>query len=189
MQAFLRKNIFTIVLICFTGVLLFVPNAKAYFLKGMLRTGLFNASTKKETGNIGLPAIPGLLFTDSNGNRINTADLKGKTIFINFWAVWCPPCIAEMGSVNALYNKLKTDDHVVFILADADNNLPLSAAFMRKHQYNLPVYQATAAISGDLFNGTLPTTLIINSNGQLVYKHEGIANYDTDGMITMLRSL
>jgi len=188
LQALFRKNIFTIVLTGLICVLLFVPNAKAYFLQGLLRTGLFNASIKKEN-HIGTPLVTGLLFADSNGHRINTADLKGKVIFISFWATWCPPCIAEMGSVHALYNKLKTDNRFVFILADADNNLPVSAAFMRNHHYTLPVYQSAAAIAGDLFNGTLPTTLIINSKGELVYKHEGIANYNTEEIITMMRSL
>ena len=189
MQSFLRKNFLSIILFGCLGVLLFVPNTKAYLLKGLLHTGLFNARTAKETSGIRLTDVSGISFTDINGNRMSLVDLKGKVVFINCWATWCPPCIAEMGSVNALYNKLKADNRFVFILADADNNLPLSTLFMRKHGYSLPVYQPASALPGELFSGTLPTTIIIDSNGQPVYKHEGVADYDTDKMIAFLRSL
>jgi thiol-disulfide isomerase/thioredoxin len=188
LKQFIRKNLSTLFLILLLGVLLFNPNAKAFFLKAMLSTGFFNASTKKESKSVNAE-MTALLFTDKNGTRINTTDLKGKVIFINFWATWCPPCIAEMGSVNALYNKLKNDPRFVFIIADTDNNLQHSGAFMNKHQYDLPVYQVAGPVSPDLFNGTLPTTLIIDSKGNLIQKHEGIANYDTKAMVEFLQSL
>jgi thiol-disulfide isomerase/thioredoxin len=189
LQPFIRRNLSSIVLIVLPGVLLFNPNAKAFFLKAMLSTGFLNASTKKESKTVNTAEMDALLFTDKNGTLLNTADLKGKVIFINFWATWCPPCIAEMGSVNALYNKLKNDPRFVFIIADTDNNLQQSAAFMNKHQYDLPVYQITGPVNGDLFSGTLPTTLIIDSNGNLIQQHEDIANYDTKAMVLFLQSL
>jgi len=179
----------TFLLTALLAVLLLVPGAKAVFLKAMLGTGLFNAGTKTTTSNKGIAAMAPLSFTDKNGSTLNTVDLKGKVIFINFWATWCPPCVAEMGSVNALFNKLKNDPHFVFILADADNNLSHSTDFMNKHQYNLPVYTITGPIPENIFSGTLPTTLIVDTRGQLVQKHEGMANYDTQAMLQFLTSL
>ena len=186
---YIRKNFFTLFLTLLLAVVLLVPNAKAVFLKAMLGTGVFNASTRKEISNKRETAITTLSFTDKNGSTLNTADLKGKVIFINFWATWCPPCIAEMGSINALYNKLKSDPRFVFILADADNNLSKSAAFMDKHQYSLPVYQIASSPPENIFSGTLPTTIIVDAKGQLVQKHEGMANYDTQAMMEFLKSL
>ncbi len=168
-------------------VLLFVPAAKALFLQGLMKTGIFNASAKKETGNS--QALASFSFTDNNNNILSTADLRGKVIFINFWATWCPPCIAEMGSINALYTKLKDNPHIVFILADADGNLQQATAFMQKHQYSLPVYASTGVIPQLLYSGTLPTTIIIDSNGNLAQRHEGIANYDTEAMLAFLKGL
>ena len=189
LQQFIRKNVVSIILALFIGVLLFVPNAKAYLLKGLLSTGIFNASTKKESDTVNAAKPANLSFSDKNGNHINTNDLKGKIIFINFWADWCPPCIAEMASINALYNKLKTDPRFVFVLADADNNLHQAIAFMDKHQYDLPAYQIAGPIPTDLFSGSLPTTIIIDTKGHLVQRHEGIANYDTKEMLELLQSL
>ena len=187
MASWLRKNIISALLVTVMVILLFVPNAKAYFLKGLLGTGLFNAGTTKQTKSP-VP-VAGILLIDASGRPVNTADLRGKVIFINFWATWCPPCIAEMGSVQALYNTLKNDPRIVFILADADNNPQLATAFMQKHDYDLPVYQLTGQVPENLFSGTLPTTLIIDSKGNLAQQHEGIANYNTHAMRVFLQSL
>jgi thiol-disulfide isomerase/thioredoxin len=158
LKSFIKKNFFTAVWIAVLGVVLFVPDAKAFLLKIFIHTGLFNASTKKETTIIKAGTFSNFSFVDQNGIKLNALNMQGKVIFINFWATWCPPCIAEMGSVNALYNKLKDDPRFVFILADADNNFSLAISFMKKNNYNLPVYGIRSAVPENLFSGTLPTT-------------------------------
>jgi thiol-disulfide isomerase/thioredoxin len=189
LQLFTRKNFFPFFLIGVLGIVLFVPNAKAVLLKAFLRTGLFNAAAKKETTIIKAGTFGPLSFVNHNGERINTTDLQGKTIFINFWASWCPPCVAEMGSVNALYNKLKNDPRIVFIIADTDNNFPAALSFMKENNYDLPVYEIASAVPENLFTGALPTTLVIDASGNIVQRHEGIANYDTVKMLEFLKSL
>jgi thiol-disulfide isomerase/thioredoxin len=189
LQQFFRKHFSTLILLLLAGIVLFSPNAKAFVLKALLGTGVLNARTEKEQREDSSAARMGLVFTDAKGDTFNTAALRGKVVFINFWATWCPPCIAEMGSINALYNKLKTDPRIVFIMADADSNLPAAASFMQKHQYDLPVYRVAGALPANLFTGTLPTTLIIDANGKLVQKHGGIANYDTPAMLDFLKGL
>ncbi len=187
MASWLRKNLVSVLLAASLLFLLFVPNAKSYLLRGLLRTGVFNASTTKQVGQ--QAAIGAVTLTNVKGERISMSAFNGKVIFLNFWATWCAPCVAEMGSVQALYNKLKNDSRIVFILADADNNPQLANHFMQKNGYDLPVYQLTGQIPQNIFNGTLPTTVIIDANGQLVQHHEGIANYNTDAMVAFLRSL
>ena len=117
----LKKNWFTFLLLMLVAFLLIMPNAKIFLWKGLIKTGLYNASIKQEIKKISHPE--NIFFVDENGIQQNVAELKGKVIFINFWATWCPPCNAEMPTINALYNKMKNDNHVVFIMADADNDL------------------------------------------------------------------
>jgi len=183
----LKKNWFTFLLILLIAVLFFVPNAKAFLLHGLIKTGLFNASVKKE--NIKILSPETIFFINKNGARKNICDLKGKVIFINFWATWCPPCVAEMPAINALYNKLKNDSNFVFIMADADNDFQKSLSFMKKNNYSLPVYNSNGDLHAAIFDGTTPTTIIINPEGNIVQKHEGIANYDTQAMMDFLHSL
>ena len=189
MQQFLRKNISTIILLAVLALLLFNPGAKAFVLKALLRTGVFNAGTGKVNDGNDAKLIPNLAFADRSGTGTYTDSMRGKVIFINFWATWCAPCIAEMGSINALYNKLKSDPRFVFILADADSDLPAAAAFMKKYGYDLPVYRVAGPVPADLYGGSLPTTIIIDAKGMLVQKHEGIANYDTRSMELFMQSL
>ena len=185
---FLKKHFFTIILSVLLLVLLLVPGVKAFLLQTFMRTGLLNAPVKKE---IIVPAgnFSGLSFVNDQSVNIHTANLRGKIIFINFWASWCPPCVAEMSSINALYNQLKTDPRFVFILADTDNDFSKSVSFMQRNGYHLPVYQISSGVPDNLFSGSLPTTIIIDGKGDIVYKHEGIADYNTAAMINLLRSL
>jgi len=189
LHPFIKKNLFTGLWVLLIGVLLFYPPAKIFLLRIFINTGIFNAGTKKETNLSKDSAAVNLSFSNQNGLKINTTDLRGKVIFINFWATWCPPCVAEMSTINSLHNKFKDDPRFIFILADTDNNLAVSQSFMKKNNYDLPVYGITSSIPENIFSGTLPTTIIIDAKGDIVQKHEGIANYDTEGMRTFLHSL
>ena len=188
MKPFIKKNFFTGVLIAVVLILLLIPGAKLMVLKTFVHSGLLNASAKKEN-NIITAGTFSLSFINEQNEQISITDLQGKVIFINFWAAWCPPCVAEMGSVDALYNKLKDDPRIVFIMADADNNLVSSLSFMKKNGYHLPVYRFALPVSENLFTGTIPATLIIDARGNIVQRHEGIANYNTDDMVVFLKSL
>lgn len=62
-----------------------------------------------------------LRMTDSNGKQVSMEQFRGKVIFLNLWATWCPPCIAEMPGIHELYKDVK-DDNVEFIMLSLDQN-------------------------------------------------------------------
>lgn len=192
----IKSNIGFIITLVFMAIVIFNPDAKALLMRGLMKTGLFTPDVSnlqpkpaaKEEAVAG-PLVESVSFTSSDGKTIDLANLKGKVIFLNFWTTWCPPCIAEMPSVNSLYNKLKNNNKVVFILADADGNLEKSTAFMKKKNFDLPVYIPAGSVPEQLFRGSLPTTVIINKKGQIVYANEGMANYDSPEMGKLLNEL
>lgn len=165
------------IFILLIAVLLFVPSAKALLIQGLMEVGLFNPGVEKQTFK-SEPALA-LSFKDVNGKITTLNQLKGKVVFVNFWATWCPPCLAEMPSINKLYEKYKNNDDVAFLLIDADNNFEKSLAYMKARNYTMPVYQMNSSVPEQLFAGSLPTTIVFDKQNRLSFKHEGVANYNS----------
>jgi len=183
----IRKNIFNILFIALLMVILLVPDAKAFLLQGLMRVGFFSPAIEQPfqtTRN-----LSGIKFRDSNGRVIDLGDLKGKVIFINFWATWCPPCRAEMPSVSELYQRFKDDKDVVFIFADADGDFQKAAKFMAKRKYEMPVYKVESNLPKEIFAGALPTTIVFDKQGRLSFHHEGVANYADQKVIDFINKL
>lgn len=167
-------------------VLLFVPSAKAFLLRGLMKTGFF----QPEVSSLSKPVqVPYISFRDVKGETITLSSLKGKVVFINFWATWCPPCIAEMPSINTLYQKLAANKNIVFLMADADGRPEQALLFLKKKNYNLPVYAATTTVPANISAGTIPTTIVLNKKGEMVYHHEGVADYTNDKFAAYLQQL
>ena len=122
-------------------VLLVDPVAKGWLLRQLMAVGLFKAEIKKEAPLTNLPAAAtAFSFRDEKGAVVSTADLQGKVVFINFWATWCPPCIAEMPSLNELYNKFRNDAQFVFIFINEDDDMAKARTFMHKNHSASPKY-------------------------------------------------
>jgi len=184
------KNIFNAALIILFLVLLFVPSAKAMLLEGLMKAGFFSPDTSVAlAGRQPVNDLSGIKFKDINGKIVDLGDLKGKIIFLNFWATWCPPCLAEMPAVNKLYEKFGNDNEVVFILADADGDLVKSQKFMNRKKFSLPVYAVAGEVPEVLFQGSLPTTVVFDKQGRIAYHEAGAANYGSEKFITFINRL
>ncbi|MBS1502786.1 MAG: TlpA family protein disulfide reductase, partial [Bacteroidetes bacterium] len=123
-----------------------------------------------------------------NGATTDISQLKGKVVFVNFWAVWCPPCLAELPSVDNLYRKLKNNPKIVFITVDVDNNLPRSSAMLQHRGYLLPVY-GPMKYAGDFWPDMIPTTFVINKKGEIAFKEMNRAKYDDDKFVQFMNDL
>ena len=191
---FTISNALTATMMVFVVVMLVSPNFKGVILQGLMRIGFFqpDVSTKNEkvpNSKISQEEKSEVLFKDETGNVIELSDLKGKVVFINFWATWCPPCIAEMPSINKLQEKFKDNEDFIVLMVDADNQLDKSIKFMSKRNYNLKVFTPASQIPTDLLGNALPSTVILNKKGKTVFKHEGGADYTNQEFIKFLETL
>jgi thiol-disulfide isomerase/thioredoxin len=187
--AFLKKNIFNILLVSFLLALAFVPPAKAFMLQGLMEIGLFKPSSFALNKHEPPKDLSGIRFMDNQGKVVDLESLKGKVIFLNFWATWCPPCQAEMPAINKLYNRFKNDPNVVFIMVDADSNLPKAQKFLDKKKYSFPVYQVASNIPEQLYKGSLPTTIVFDEKGRISFNEEGAANYANKKFVSFIEQL
>jgi len=183
----IRKYITNGIFIFTLALILFVPSAKALVIQGLMQIGLFSPDVQIEK-TIATPSLE-LKFKDQNGRVVTLNELKGKVVFLNFWATWCPPCLAEMPSINKLYESYKNNDDVVFILLDADSNFEKANGYMKARKYTMPVYQMASSVPEQIFAGSLPTTLVFDKKGRVSFKHEGAANYNSKKFVEFMEKL
>ena len=186
---FIKKNAFTILMIIIVGILFFSPNAKSFVLRQIVATGLFNASIEKKDVATANLANADFDFTDEEGNLKNTSSLRGKVVFINFWASWCPPCRAEFPSIEKLYTQFKDNPDFIFLTINEDSDPAAGKAYLEKEGFTVPMYQSKGNVPAEVYSGTLPTTVVLDKNGIVRYHHAGIANYASNKFVRQIKEL
>lgn len=130
-------------------------------------------------------------FLDADGNRTSIKAYRGKVVLLNFWATWCQPCLAEMPSLDALQAELGGDSFIVLTVATGRNPLPAIKKFFADTGIeNLPILRdpklAFARANG-VFG--LPTTVILNKEGDEIARMQGDANWHSEEALTLLKAL
>jgi len=171
-----KKNIVqNIVFIVFIASLLFTPLGT--FVKIQLnRLIVFSPKTIQVQDQKILSSFQWQLV-DANGKQVSFQDYKGKMIFVNFWATWCPPCIAEMPSLQKLYNDYQ--DKVVFLFITTDS-FDKANAFLNKEKLNLPVYQSVSNAPIEMESATIPATYVVDTQGNIIVAKIGTADWNSD---------
>lgn len=104
---------------------------------------------------------------------VTNEKLIGKVIFINFWTTFCRPCIAEMNSLNTLYETYKDDNKFKFISITSDDEQMIKNA-IREFNIKYNIYKVTSKESYDLnLNNGFPTSIIIDTQGKIHYIKSG----------------
>lgn len=118
---------------------------------------------------------PAFTVTDMQGNNVSLASLKGKPVFINFWATWCPPCVGEMPDIQRMYAKYGDKVHFVIINVDGEKNDV--AAFMENHALTFPVMLDNNGSSASAYSvQAIPASYMIDAEGNLLESHIGSMN-------------
>jgi len=112
---------------------------------------------------------------DIKGNTVNFKDYKGKVVLINFWATWCPPCIAEMPNLEKLHEDYK--DKVVFLFVSNEKNKVINT-FLTQHKYSFNVF-IPLENAPEFEVSSIPRTLLINKEGKIIIDKEGAANWNS----------
>ena len=129
-----------------------------------------------------------IALKDLKGNEFVTSEFKGKVVFLNFWATWCPPCVAEMPSIQALYDSYKNNNDVMFLLVSNEAAEDVRK-FIAKNGYTFPVYLQNGKLPGTFAAMNIPTTYVVSKTGKLVIRETGAVNWAGERMTKIMETL
>ena len=179
---FIKKNIIYIVLIAILATITFVPG-----LKLKIKDLFFPVAEIKNA-----VTIPESDF-DINLIGINVPNANLKTLkkqnllFLNFWGTWCPPCREEWPTIQKLYDSQKNNmDFVLIAMQDQEDDI---REFLKKNNYNVPVYVVQEPISDKLLPKVFPTTFLLDKNGHILLKEDASTDWNAKSVHDFIDNL
>ncbi len=151
-----------------------IPDSRKVISSTIIRYTMFQPRETKDIVFVNENDLNCKLIT-VDGEIVYPKQSLGKPIFINFWATWCPPCIAEMPSIQKLYNEYKGG--VDFYLVSSEEMSVMKQDF-EKRGFDLPIYQLAGKVSEKFYSRKIPSSFLISPNGKIVMQKHGAANWD-----------
>ena len=149
----------------------------------VLSTGIIQPSIVDEEKT----ASYDFMIEDLDGKKVQFEEFKGEVVFINFWATWCPPCVAEMPDIHRLYEDQK--DQVRFIMISLDQDEEKAHKFISKKGFDFPVYFLRSPLPANFNTRSIPTTYVLDKKGKIIVENHGMAKYNTDNFRQLLTEL
>jgi thiol-disulfide isomerase/thioredoxin len=156
--------------------------------QGLLVTGLWKPQLPAPSSGSTYPAADfslQLLPLNHPGPAVSLAQLRGKVIFLNVWASWCPPCVAELPDIARLAGRTNPDS-VAFVLLSLDKNPDKARRFLARRGITVPAYSPASPLPAAYQTNGIPATFIISPAGKIIGAHEGMAEYDTPEILGLL---
>jgi thiol-disulfide isomerase/thioredoxin len=123
-----------------------------------------------------------------DGAPVQFGDFRGKPVFLNVWATWCPPCVAELPSINNLAtNERLKGLPIVCVSVDADRETV--ARFAARHKLSATVLHAKGQPPPAFRTEGIPATFVLDSEGRVVVHEVGAAQWDTPQVVDFLAKL
>ena len=132
---------------------------------------------------------PNFTLLDMDGVKHQLSDYKGQPIIINFWATWCPPCRAEMPSMERAWNKIK-DEGIAMLAINVGEDEDTVFTFLGDYPANFTILLDQSGVVSEQWPVLgLPTTFIISPDGQLVYRAIGGREWDDKQLLDQIRQI
>lgn len=125
-----------------------------------------------------------------DGRSLRLADYRGKVVFLNFWATWCPPCKEEMPAMERLYQRFKDQGFVVLAVSIDAEGAPVVIPFVKEHKLTFPIGLDQKMELASRYGVTgLPSTFLVNKKGNLAALAVGPREWDSKAAHTLIEFL
>ena len=132
---------------------------------------------------------PKFSITADDGRTFTPASFGGKVLVVNFWATWCPPCVAEMPSLDAFARQMRPEGVVVLGIS-VDRNENAYRNFVSRSRLSFPTARDPEAnISSDYGTFKWPETYVIDTSGKVRQKFIGEQNWMDPQLIAGIRAM
>lgn len=173
--------IFMVILILF-----FIPNTRGMMQIFLTRIFSFSPSLVDVEDRAQVSSYDWKLH-GVNTSGFNFENAKGKVVVLNYWATWCPPCIAEMPSLQNLYDLYKEKEVVfLFVTNEVDEDI---FKFMNAKKFTYPVYRSLGNDPKPFERDPIPGTYVLDKKGNVVIHKVGAADWDTSSVQETINSL
>ncbi len=134
--------------------------------------------------------LPPFGVQDLNAKAAGVDKLAGKVVLLNFWATWCPPCRAEMPSIEILYKKTRDVAFDIMAVSVAEAKKTVVDFLKNNPQYSFPMYLDESGAASAPFAGRgIPTTFILDKQGRAIAGLVGSRMYDGPEVVSLFREL
>jgi peroxiredoxin len=117
---------------------------------------------------------PDFTLLGLDGKTVSLATLRGKVVFLNLWATWCPPCRTEMPSIESLSRAFKDNSDFVTLTVSEDSDVKQPPAFIKQNKFNFTVLLDPRSTVGEAYGVSgLPESFVIGRDGRIVAHHVG----------------
>ena len=126
---------------------------------------------------------------DLEKNKVKLSDYKGKVIFLNLWATWCPPCRTEMPSMEKLYNNFKDKDFIILAVSQGEK-LDAVKNFLQKNSHAFPVFiDINNEVAKFYGTGSIPASYLIDKDGFIIARFVGGRDWYSKEAIELINAL
>jgi peroxiredoxin len=174
------------------------PEAMASLVNFVALACLFSSSALLAAGGAGdggldaiseRPPAPAFELADPGGEQVRLADYRGKPLIVNFWATWCPPCRAEMPSLQRAWEQVRGDG-IELVAINVGESESTIQRFLEQVpiSFPLPMDRDSKVVQEWPIRG-LPTTFVVDPEGRLAYKAAGEREWDNADLLDLVRGL
>ncbi|MFT5145158.1 MAG: thiol-disulfide isomerase/thioredoxin [Rhodothermales bacterium] len=150
-------------------------HVQAGFQRVLLYTGLFHPDlvpkADRQAANLQFR------LANEDGEVYSLTDFDGEVRFVNFWATWCAPCLAEMPAIAKLHADY--GDKIHFSVVSMDDDFTTALAYMANQKFGINPVTRASAVPRSITSGAIPTTIILDRNGRIAVYEAGMADYNS----------